>query len=87
MIPLGANCHRAPAISPLTGKPMQPATCTVDEAARIAGVSPRTIRRWIAYRWLPATRVGREWSIPITAIDDAKFTARIARLARHHRPA
>ncbi len=86
-MPSRAGCHRAPAISPLTGQPMRRAYCNVPEAAEYAGVSPRTIRRWIAHRWLPAQRDGRGWRIPMANIDDAVFTARLARLAQLKRPA
>lgn len=40
-----------------------PRTYPVSEASRIAGVTDRTIRRWLADGYLPAVKVGGRWRI------------------------
>jgi len=36
---------------------------SVKEVAQLFRVSPKTVRRWITARTLPATRLGRDWRI------------------------
>jgi excisionase family DNA binding protein len=37
---------------------------TVEEAAAILKVTPKTVRSWIALRGLPAAKLGKEYRIP-----------------------
>ena len=64
---------------------MTPDVLTVAEAAKVFGVDPRTVSRWIANGMLKAGWQGRERTIPATEIArlaqpsrDAKLSAAIA---------
>jgi excisionase family DNA binding protein len=48
---------------------------TVEEAAAREAVSVRTVYRWLASGALQGHRVGREWRIPIDALEARRTTA------------
>jgi excisionase family DNA binding protein len=43
--------------------PSEASLLTVNEVAALFRVCPKTVRRWISSRALPATRLGRDWRI------------------------
>lgn len=46
-----------------------PRTYPLSEAAQLAGVTSRTIRRWLAEGYLPAVKVGGRWRISQETLD------------------
>jgi len=53
------------------------APLTVNEAARILGVTPRRVRQLVESGALPATRFGREWAIARGSVEDRVKARRI----------
>lgn len=47
----------------------EPLAISMREAARLLGVSPRTVAKLVALNELPSTTVGRRRIIPMTAIE------------------
>jgi len=47
---------------------MEPLSVSVVEAGRLLSISPRTVRRYILRRRLPAIRIGRRLLVPLDSL-------------------
>ena len=58
----------------------------VDEIASHLGVSSITIYRWVESKKIPSHRLGRQWRIKATEVDEWLFRGDAKNLHKHSKP-
>jgi excisionase family DNA binding protein len=53
----------------MAAKRSQNRLLSTEEVAELLAVTPKTVRRWIAERELPAVKLHRQWRIRATDLD------------------